>query len=130
MRRCGCNEFIQASDVTPEIDRGKRGRDRSIAALRQLHVLAGIAHHRLMEAWIAVLGHHLVDATTQHQITTEQQPQGCRCHRCCTAAAAKINKPAPINRAVSLPACDTGITTATFPNSTASSVGTFERQIV
>jgi hypothetical protein len=66
-----------------------------------------------VEAWIAVLGHHLVDATTQHQIAAQQQPQRFRCHRCCTAAAAKISRPAPINRAMSLLACNTGITATT-----------------
>jgi site-specific recombinase len=41
-----------------------------------LRIVAGIAHHRLVQGWIAVLGHLLIDATAEHQITPQQQLEG------------------------------------------------------
>jgi hypothetical protein len=35
-------------------------------------VPAAIAHHRLVQGWIAVLGHLLIDTPAEHQITPQQ----------------------------------------------------------
>jgi hypothetical protein len=44
--------------------------------LGELRVVAGIAHHRLVQGWIAVLGHLLIDTPAEHQITPQQQLEG------------------------------------------------------
>ncbi len=44
--------------------------------LGELRVVAGIAHHRFVQGWIAVLRHLLIDATAEHQITPQQQLEG------------------------------------------------------
>jgi hypothetical protein len=41
--------------------------------LGELRVVAGIAHHRFLQRWIAVQGHLLIDATAEHQIAPQQQ---------------------------------------------------------
>jgi hypothetical protein len=53
-----------------------------MATLRELDVVARIAHPRLLQGRIAVLGQTLIDASPEHQITAEHQPQPWRRHRC------------------------------------------------
>jgi hypothetical protein len=48
----------------------------TLALLGELRVVAGIAHHRFVQGWIAVLRHLLIDATAEHQITPQQQLEG------------------------------------------------------
>jgi hypothetical protein len=81
--------------------------------LGELRVVAGIAHHRLVQSWIAVLGHLLIDAPAKHQIAPEQQLQGWRFHSCRSEAIANTNRPRITRARLSCAARETGITGTT-----------------
>lgn len=76
MRRSGCNATSSGSASPPGIGGYHQCRNRTVASLRQLDVVAGIADVWLMQNRITVAGHALIQAAAEQHITAEQQPQG------------------------------------------------------
>ena len=66
----------QGQRLSPGIGGCHRRRDRTVASLHQRDVVTGIAHERLVQGRITVVGHALIQAAAEHHIAAEQQPQG------------------------------------------------------